>query len=76
MELGQKQARRVNVYCRMCTKYVTYMYACVPAQLYLGILGKLGAMHVLLQKKEKQPQPYVVLNPEPSINPASMKQSP
>lgn len=53
MELGQKPAKRMNVYCVMCTVYMAYTYAYIPAHLYLGILGKLGIMHVLLQKKKK-----------------------
>lgn len=38
----------------MCTMYMTYMYAYIPAHLYLGILGKLGDMGVLLKKIKKK----------------------
>lgn len=54
MELGQEPAKRMNIYCVMSTVYMAYMYAYIPAHLYLGILGKLGIMYVPLQKRKKK----------------------
>lgn len=62
----------MNVYCVMCTVYMAYLYAYIPAHLYLGILGKLGIMYVPLQKRKRN---CIAVNTAPSVNPGNVMQS-